>query len=275
MATATPANMAKHLTYLAQPAPASADSFRGSVLNGTSIVDGSLALVLELMPGSLHQYLENSRLKAAGARPLDAAEARVLCKLSLETAMGLAYLHRSRYLHGDVKTLNVMLDSALHAKVCDFGISSAMGGEGELRSLPTDGSDSSQPGHSLQSLQSRAIGTLRYLAPELLTATTTREYEHNERCDVYSFGLLLWEVMHQQVVFAGVPGTQVALRSTEGKRPDIDLPPVCDALGPIMQRCWHADPKARPTMSACADDLGSVLKDLESEAAATAVGTRE
>lgn len=151
------------------------------------------------MPGSLHQYLENSRLKAAGARPLDAAEARVLCKLSLETAMGLAYLHRSRYLHGDVKTLNVMLDSALHAKVCDFGISSAMGGEGELRSLPTDGSDSSQPGHSLQSLQSRAIGTLRYLAPELLTATTTTEYEHNERCDVYSFGLLLWEVMHQQV----------------------------------------------------------------------------
>jgi len=227
------------------------------------------------MPGSLHQYLENSRLKAAGARPLDAAEARVLCKLSLETAMGLAYLHRSRYLHGDVKTLNVMLDSALHAKVCDFGISSAMGGEGELRSLPTDGSDSSQPGHSLQSLQSRAIGTLRYLAPELLTATTTREYEHNERCDVYSFGLLLWEVMHQQVVFAGVPGMEVALRfAPEGKRPDIDLPPVCDALCPIMQRCWHQDPKARPTMSACVDHLGCVLKHLTSAAAADSSGHR-
>jgi serine/threonine protein kinase len=232
----------QYLTSSAQPSPASADSFRGSVLSaGTSIVDGSLALVLELMPSSLHQYLENSRLNAADARPLDGTEAGVLCKLALETALGLAYLHRSRYLHGDVKSPNVMLDSALHAKVVDFGISAAMGGGGEIRSpLPTDGSDASQSEHSMQTLQSRAVGTLRYLAPELVASAITSAYEYDERCDVYSFGLLLWEVMHQQV------GRRTSGRVHTHSRARARIAHgVCDVRGAIVRVCERCKCRVR------------------------------
>ena len=86
-----------------------------------------------------------------------------------EVSLGLTYLHSRGVLHRDVKVANVLLDDKLHAKISDFGIA-------------TRSTLIAPPG-----LPSEA-GSARYLAPEML-------FQHfNEKGDVYSFGLLMWEV---------------------------------------------------------------------------------
>lgn len=213
---------------------------------------GSFALLLELMEVSLHHFLVESRAAGSGV------EVRERCRLAHETAMGIAYLHRNSYLHGDVKALNVLMDATKRAKVCDFGISAAIGvaTRGEL---PLAGEEPRQCPHS-EPLQSNGLGTLRYLAPELVANTASL---YDARCDVYSFGLLLWEVMHTKLAFDGSSEVAVAITlAPEGTRPTLDLPTGCDVLGSTISACWHHDPAARPAMSTCVEEIGSLLEGL-------------
>ena len=74
-------------------------------------------------------------------------------------------------------------------------------------------------------------------------------------CDVYSFGLLLWELAHAEKVFASLDGREVSRILRLGGRPQLQLPPSLKAFGPLITSCWCRDPAQRPTMSACADEL--------------------
>ena len=109
-----------------------------------------------------------------------------------------------------------MLDQLQHAKVCDFGLSRPFtinkddpGGKAflELSSSKFDGSTC-------------AIGTLRYVAPEVLQCTEEQvTVRFNEFSDVYSFGILLWELSHRETPFAGHDGVQACyLASTPAFR---------------------------------------------------------
>ena len=98
------------------------------------------------------------------------------------------------------------------------------------------------------------VGTLRYTAPELIVQPGT---VYTEFCDVYSFGLLLWEIFHQQIAFGDTPGiTVAACLSAHGKRPVLSMPSDCEAtVGPLITSCWAHDAKARPTMATCVEHL--------------------
>ena len=233
---------------------------------GTCLAGDGLAVVMELLDCSLHQLL---------AAPSEHVSATLAYRIAHETAQGIAFLHRNHVLHRDIKPGNVVLDQLKHAKVCDFGLSRAFtvsvepgmaiaaGGLGEQVENPSG--------------TTCCVGTLRYMAPEVMRKTEQEvTIRYSKPCDVYSFGMLLWELAHRQQPFAGSPGINVALTIVPaGLRPELRLPKDLAALGPLVTSCWHADPAQRPTISACCEQLLALFQGAGSRSASPALVTPE
>ena len=150
-------------------------------------------------------------------------------RISHESALGLAYLHEQGVQHRDVKPENVLIDAALHARISDFGLSSR---------------DSVEK-------STTQTGTLRYLAPEVIFGPFT------VKADVYSFGMLVYAILHGKVPFDDYAPIAVAhLVVAEGKRPAIQLAADLAPIRKIITACWDGDANARP-------DMAHVVADFE------------
>ena len=217
---------------------------------------GATAVVMEFLDSSLSELLH-----AENARALDS---RLRYRIMHDVATGIEYLHSRSFMHRDIKPANVMLDVHLQrAKVCDFGLSLPFTVDDPT---PTSVSSALEGPHN----STVAIGTLRYLAPEVLLAGVSVHNlpaVYDERCDVYSFGLLLWEVVHQIQPFAEHDGMHVAtVLAPRGARPPLGrhdartLALGYDSLSRLIASCWRAKPAHRPTMSECAQQLFALVQ---------------
>jgi serine/threonine protein kinase len=75
-----------------------------------------------------------------------------------------------------------------------------------------------------------------------------RGERYSEKADVYSFGIIMWEVVARKQPFAGRNFMGVSLDVLEGKRPQV--PADCpEEFRKVMTKCWHAKPDKRPTMA--------------------------
>ncbi|KAF0889573.1 hypothetical protein E2562_028667 [Oryza meyeriana var. granulata] len=163
---------------------------------------------------------------------------REVVRLALSMAMGLSYLHGNRIVHRDVKTDNFLLDAhRLSLKIAGFGVArivEAHDGSRELTGM---------------------TGTPGYMAPEVLDG---KPYDY--KCDVYSFGICLWETYCCDMPFS-YDLSLAELWSAivhDGLRPKV--PVCCPAdMAIIMERCWDADPAKRPEM----DEVVRLLMELE------------
>ena len=145
-------------------------------------------------------------------------------RIVAEVAAGLSYLHAQSIIHRDVKSANVLLDEANHAKLTDFGVSTRMRAESDNYTAET--------------------GTYRNMAPEVIL-----HKPYGAKCDVYSYAILLRECLHRQVPFSGLAPLQAAFAvAMQFARPTIDLPDEFSAYERLIVKCWDADPDARPDM---------------------------
>ncbi|KAL2483328.1 Protein kinase superfamily protein [Forsythia ovata] len=119
-------------------------------------------LVVEyLAGGTLKSYLIKNRIKKL---PL-----KVVVRIALDIARGLSYMHSLNIVHRDVKTENMLLDKEGRVKITDFGVSRV-----EAANL---------------SEMTVRTGTVGYMAPEVFIGIP-----YDRKCDVYSFGICLWEI---------------------------------------------------------------------------------
>jgi hypothetical protein len=78
-------------------------------------------------------------------------------------------------------------------------------------------------------------------------------YDH--RCDVYSFGVLLWEVMHEAIPFGHLDSVEAATTAHSGARPPMSLDGQRAQFAPIIAACWSQAPDQRPALTEVARTL--------------------
>ena len=167
------------------------------------------------MPAMLLEYCEHDLEYAIHHKFND----YILVAIIYEIVSTMKYVHENNIMHRDVKVSNILIDSFNHVKIIDFSISRRM---------------------DLDSSLTRGVGTLRYMAPELIN-----EEEYDEKIDVFAFGVVLYFIC------------------TKGKLPpfsvrtsyeSLDLPPTINDLSrSIIKKCWATSPKNRPSFSELLD----------------------
>jgi serine/threonine-protein kinase CTR1 len=189
-----------------------------------------LSIVTEyLSRGSLYKLLQTPN----AAVVLD--ETRRL-HMAYDVAQGMNYLHQLKppIVHRDLKSPNLLVDDLYTVKVCDFGLSR------------------SKANTFLSS--KTAAGTPEWMAPEVL-----RNEQSNEKSDVFSFGVILWELATLEKPWKSYYTSQVvAAVGFMGKR--LLIPShVNPQLANLIEACWADDPNIRPSFSVIMGILQQLL----------------
>jgi eukaryotic-like serine/threonine-protein kinase len=189
-------------------------------------------------PYIVFEYVDGETLKQrierVGPLPVDEATA-----YAIEIGRGLLAAHSRRLVHRDVKPQNVLIDSEGRAKVTDFGIA---------RSLEADGL--TQTG--------RVLGTTDYVSPEQAMGRGV-----DARTDIYSLGVLLYEMLTGEVPYAAETVVGVAMKHVNEPMPDVQKkrPEVSSALAAVVERATAKEPKKRyMDMASCLADLEAALE---------------
>ncbi|GMF37287.1 unnamed protein product [Phytophthora lilii] len=159
-------------------------------------------------------------------------------------AVGMRFLHGLPVpiVHRDLKPLNCIFDSEQEMlKVADFGESRLLRTRDVVAPRPNF-----FPSADVTVQMTTNIGSACWAAPEVLKDEATSEY--SVKIDVYSFGIICWQLYTCAVPYADIPGSVLAVAEAvlSGVRPPI--PRNCPRLfGKIMKRCWHENPLRRPS----------------------------
>ena len=263
-AGALPARVRREAEYLKRLRHPCICSFFGTC----TLPGGSSGLLLEFLAGgTLSDFLGIGRESmAVGSAPEEYREAdnrhwqalpsSQLLQLARDVASGLSFLHANGIVHRDVKTANCMLDvsSPPRVKLCDFGISQP---HRQAPSAVTDESAAAREGVNNWSL---SMGSPRYQPPEVSKGHGTTTVETKARAsetpaDVYSYALLLYEILHGRMAFAEMNALAAMIRASQGARPRLAPRPEHGHLIPLIEGCWHSDPGGRPSMPSVVDVL--------------------
>lgn len=174
-------------------------------------------ICMELATQSLYQFMHESKIEPSF---------RQSTKWALQIASGMQHLHEHNVIHRDLKSPNILLFATGDIKLCDFGCAKPL---------------------EETAKQTQVTGTHRWVAPEIHKCA---EAEINKACDVFSYGMVLYELYIHQVPFYHIKeGPQVTSLVQDNKRPHLpsSLPHY---LQHLMQACWEHNFYDRPKFPA-------------------------
>ncbi|KAJ3680943.1 hypothetical protein LUZ60_015432 [Juncus effusus] len=197
-----------------------------------------MVIATELLTGtSLKKYLSNIK-----PRKLDIYTA---ISFALDIARAMDCLHANGIIHRDLKPDNLLLTgNQKRVKLIDFGLARE---------------------ETLTEMMTAETGTYRWMAPELYSTVTLRRGEnihYTNKVDVYSFGIVLWELLTNKMPFEGMSNLQAAYAAAfKQMRPALpsETPPD---LTFIIQSCWVEDPNTRPSFNQIVRMLETFLHSL-------------
>jgi tRNA A-37 threonylcarbamoyl transferase component Bud32 len=188
-------------------------------------------------PYIVFEYVEGEtlkdRIRRYGRLPIQESIA-----YAIEIARALGVAHERGIVHRDVKPQNVLVDEEGSAKVTDFGIARTLDQEG----LTADG---------------RVLGTTDYVSPEQALGHAV-----TGQSDLYSLGIVLFEMLTGDVPFQGDNQVAVAMKHVREQLPDVQLrrPEVSNALAAVLERATAKETERRyPDDRALIADLEEVL----------------
>ena len=170
-------------------------------------------IITEFAPnGSLHDYLHDKKEVPSPDQSLAWAQ---------QIASGMQHLHNNNVVHRDLKSKNILLALGLLAKVCDFGTARTLA----------------------KTAVTTQKGTYRWMAPEIVEGV---EANINKMCDVFSYGMVLYEIFASKVPYDDLPtDALVGMAVLQEKLPSI--PSTLPAyLCPLLKACWKKEPNQRP-----------------------------
>jgi serine/threonine-protein kinase len=186
------------------------------------------------------EYVEGENLKRLIERRGPAPVTTAL-ELAMQIARGLSFAHQQGLIHRDVKPQNVLMNGDGQAKVTDFGIARSLDVKHGMTQTGT------------------VLGTSDYIAPE--QAQGQRVDEHT---DVYSLGVVLYEMLLNEVPFPGENFVAVAMRHINEEPPSIrdKRPDVPARVEAAVHRAMAKDPQARfQTMAEFCQELEACLAE--------------
>ncbi len=175
-------------------------------------------------------YSLRDRLKKAPLGTEDSLD------IAIQIGEGLEEAHKKGIVHRDVKSANIMVDERGVAKIMDFGLAKVVGG-------------------SLITKESTTMGTVAYMSPE-----QTRGEAVDHRTDIWSFGVVLYEMLSGQLPFQGERETSIMYSIVHEKPAALKKinPDIPADLERVISRSLEKKPESRYSSS------GEILKDLKS-----------
>ncbi len=188
-----------------------------------------------LVNGSLFHYLH-------GDKKLEWSQKY---KIATDVAVGLEFLHKNNIIHRDIKSSNVLLSQELNAKISDYGLAKTKTYSDNTTTVSFKNN----------------VGTTLWKAPELLK----RGGVCSNASDVYSYGMLLWEIASHTIPFADAPSIDVAcIWIKEGQKEAI--PEDCPtSFAEIINICWHELPEVRPKINEVLQRLINLIQKIKEE----------
>jgi serine/threonine-protein kinase len=191
------------------------------------------------IPWLVMEYVEGVSLRSRLTGPLSQTN---WMRYAGEIAAALEHAHSRRIIHRDIKPENILITEDDRIKVIDFGLARALHHQSAASSTITE--------------TNAFVGTPAYAAPEILTGGTA-----STRSDVYSLGLVLYEMACGEQPFSGLTGHALISAILSGSYP------ACDARAPglprrfasLIHRCMSREPAARYKDAA---ELASALQHL-------------
>ncbi|XP_074854972.1 mitogen-activated protein kinase kinase kinase 9 [Carettochelys insculpta] len=201
-------------------------------LRGVCLKEPTLCLIMEFARGgSLNRVLSGKRI------PPD-----ILVNWAVQIARGMNYLHDEAIvpiIHRDLKSSNILILEKVEngdlsnkiLKITDFGLA--------------------REWHKTTKMS--AAGTYAWMAPEVI-----RSSMFSKGSDVWSYGVLLWELLTGEVPFRGIDGLAVAYGVAMNKLA-LPIPSTCpEPFAKLMEDCWNSDPHSRPSFTNILDQLTTI-----------------
>nr|XP_029541124.1 mitogen-activated protein kinase kinase kinase 21-like isoform X2 [Oncorhynchus nerka] len=201
-------------------------------LEGVCLEEPNLCLVMEYARGgTLNRALTGRRIPP-----------HILVNWAVQIARGMHYLHEEAVvpiIHRDLKSCNILLLEKIEnddigrktLKITDFGLA--------------------REWHNTTKMS--AAGTYSWMAPEVIKSSL-----FSKGSDVWSYGVLLWELLTGEVPYRGIDGLAVAYGVAVNKL-TLPIPSTCpEPFAKLMEECWEQDPHIRPSFASILEQLTAI-----------------